>query len=152
MSYRQSKSQMGLFVAISPPRTIYISTVVTITQCIGTIRLRPRLARLHFTHEALFWGFSSMNSSMGGAVAVLINCLAKQLHIYFFLKYALRKRYVEWGEAERSHYFLLLPIPKLCESTFLGASSVEPFYFTPFGRKRLQAAPEAAREALPNEA
>ena len=33
---------------------------------------------------------------------------------------------------------------------FLGASSVEPFYFTPFDRKRLQAAPEAAREALPN--
>ena len=27
---------------------------------------------------------------------------------------------------------------------------MEPFYFTPFGRKRLQAAPEAARETLPN--
>ena len=42
------------------------------------------------------------------------------------------------------------PPPKLCESTFSGASSVELFYFTLFGRKRLQAAPEAAREALPN--
>ena len=39
--------------------------------------VRPRLARLHFTHEALLGGFSSMNSSMGGAVAVLINRLAK---------------------------------------------------------------------------
>jgi hypothetical protein len=37
-----------------------------------------------------------------------------------------------------------------CESIFLRASSVEPFYFTPFGRKRLQTAPEAAGEALPN--
>jgi len=27
---------------------------------------------------------------------------------------------------------------------------VEPFYFTPFGKKRLQEAPEAARKALSN--
>jgi phage-related baseplate assembly protein len=27
---------------------------------------------------------------------------------------------------------------------------VEPFYFTPFSRKRLQTVPEAAGEALPN--
>ena len=27
---------------------------------------------------------------------------------------------------------------------------MEPFHFTPFGRKRLQTAPEAAGEALPN--
>jgi hypothetical protein len=33
---------------------------------------------------------------------------------------------------------------------FLGALSVEPFHFTPFGRKRLQTAPEAAEETLPN--
>jgi hypothetical protein len=33
---------------------------------------------------------------------------------------------------------------------FLGAPSVEPFYFISFGRKRLQMAPEAAGEALPN--
>ena len=46
--------------------------------------------------------------------------------------------------------FLLLPTPKLYESTFLGASLVEPFYFTPFGRKQLQTAPEAVGEALPN--
>ena len=53
-----------------------------------------------------------MNSSMGGAVAVLINRLAKQLHIEFFLKYALRERHVELGEAERSHYFLAPSHPK----------------------------------------
>jgi len=35
---------------------------------------------------------------------------------------------------------------------FLGASLVEPFYFTPFGTKRLQTAPEAAGEAVPNTA
>jgi len=35
---------------------------------------------------------------------------------------------------------------------FLGASQVKLFYFTPFGRKRLQTAPEAGGEALPNEA
>ena len=116
----------------------------------GLINIRPRLTRLHSTHEALFWGFSSMNSSMGGAIAVLINRLAKQLHISFFLKYAFRERYVEWGEAERNHYFWLILTPKLCESTFLGASLVEPFYFIPFNRKRLQAAPKAAREAPPN--
>jgi hypothetical protein len=46
--------------------------------------------------------------------------------------------------------FLLLPTPKLCESMFLGASSVEPFRFTPFGRKPLQTAHEAAGEALLN--
>jgi len=51
-----------------------------------------------------------------------------------------------------SHNFCLLPILKLCESTFLGASSVEPFYFTLFGRKWLQTASKAAREALPHEA
>ena len=39
--------------------------------------LRPRLARLHFTSEAILGGFSSMNSSIGGAEAVLINRLAK---------------------------------------------------------------------------
>ena len=33
---------------------------------------------------------------------------------------------------------------------FLGALQVKLFYFTPFGRKRLQTAPEAAGEALPN--
>jgi len=33
---------------------------------------------------------------------------------------------------------------------FLEVSSVELFYFILFGRKRLQTAPEAAREALPN--
>jgi hypothetical protein len=33
---------------------------------------------------------------------------------------------------------------------FLGASPVKPFYFTPFGRKRLKTAPEASEEALPN--
>ena len=33
---------------------------------------------------------------------------------------------------------------------FLGASPVKLFHFTPFGRKRLQTAPEAGGEALPN--
>ena len=33
---------------------------------------------------------------------------------------------------------------------FLEASQVKLFYFTPFGRKRLQTAPEAGGEALPN--
>jgi hypothetical protein len=33
---------------------------------------------------------------------------------------------------------------------FLGASQVKLFYFTLFGRKRLQTAPEADGEALPN--
>jgi hypothetical protein len=33
---------------------------------------------------------------------------------------------------------------------FLGASQVKLFYFTLFGRKRLQTAPEAGGEALPN--
>ena len=34
----------------------------------------------------------------------------------------------------------------------LGVSQVKLFYFTLFGRKQLQTAPEAGREALPNEA
>jgi len=33
---------------------------------------------------------------------------------------------------------------------FLGASLMELFYFTPFGTKQLQTAPEAAGEAAPN--
>jgi hypothetical protein len=56
------------------------------------------------------------------------------------------------GEAERSHNFWLHPSPFLSLSTFLGAPCLKPFYFTPFGRKRLQTAPEAAGEALPNRA
>ena len=43
--------------------------------------IRPHLARLHFINEAVFWGFSSMDSSIGGARAVVINRLAKQLYI-----------------------------------------------------------------------
>jgi len=46
--------------------------------------------------------------------------------------------------------FGLFTPPKLYESTFLGISLVEPFYFTPFDRKRLQTAPEAVGEAVPN--
>jgi hypothetical protein len=38
----------------------------------------------------------------------------------------------------------------MCESRFLEASPLKPFYFTPFGRKRLQTAPRAGGEALPN--
>jgi len=40
---------------------------------------RSRLAGLHFTSEAIFFGFSSTNSSTGGAEAVLVNRLAKWL-------------------------------------------------------------------------
>jgi len=43
---------------------------------------RLRLARLHFISEAVFSGFSSMNSSIGGAGAILVNRLAKQLFPY----------------------------------------------------------------------
>ena len=39
----------------------------------------PRLSRLYFTSKAVFCGFSSMNSSIGGAGAILVNRLAKQL-------------------------------------------------------------------------
>jgi len=53
----------------------------------------------------------------------------------------------EPGEAT---FFLLHPTPNHCESMFLGASQVKLFYFTPFGRKRLQTAPEAGGEDLPN--
>jgi hypothetical protein len=55
-----------------------------------------------------------MNSSIGEARAVLVNRLAKRLHIYNSLKYALTERHVAWGEAGRNHYFLLLSTPKLC--------------------------------------
>ena len=53
----------------------------------------------------------------------------------------------EWGEAI---FFLLHLTPNHCESMFLGASQVKLFYFTPFGRKRLQTAPKTGGEALPN--
>ena len=53
----------------------------------------------------------------------------------------------EPGEAT---FFLLHPTPNHCESMFLGASQVKLFYFTPFGRKRLQTAPEAGGEARQN--
>jgi hypothetical protein len=55
----------------------------------------------------------------------------------------------EPGEAT---IFWLLLTPKVCESMISGAPEVKPFYFIPFGRKRLQTAPEAAGEALPNRA
>ena len=92
--------------------------------------LRPRLAGLHFTSEAIFFGFSSTNSSTGGAEAVLVNRLAKWLPCEsMFLG--------DWRRSQEKPLFLAPFHPKLCESIFLGASSVEPFYFTPFGRKRL---------------
>ena len=53
----------------------------------------------------------------------------------------------EPGEAT---FFLLHPTQNHYESMFLGASQVKLFYFTPFGRKRLQTASEAGGEALPN--
>jgi hypothetical protein len=64
------------------------------------------------------------------------------------LKQNIMQDEVKPGEAT---IFYSFPPPKLCESTFLGASSVESFYFTLFGRKRLQAAPEAAEKALSND-
>jgi hypothetical protein len=40
------------------------------------------LAWLHFTSETIyFFGFNSTNSSIGVAEAILINRLAKQLHM-----------------------------------------------------------------------
>jgi hypothetical protein len=48
--------------------------------CIGIFR--PHLAWLHFTSETIyFFGFNSTNSSIGVAEAILINRLAKQLHM-----------------------------------------------------------------------
>ena len=44
--------------------------------------VRPRLAGLHFTSEAIFFCFSSTNSFTGGAEVVLVNRLAKYLPIY----------------------------------------------------------------------
>jgi len=46
---------------------------------IKNMLLRPRLAQLHFISEAVFLDFISMNNSIGGAGAVLVNHLAKQL-------------------------------------------------------------------------
>jgi hypothetical protein len=40
---------------------------------------RPHFARLYFISEAVFEGFSSMNNSIDGAKAILVNRLAKQL-------------------------------------------------------------------------
>ena len=105
-----------------------------------TTILRPRLAGLHFTSEAIFFCFSSTNSSTGGAEAVLVNRLAKWLPCESMFLGA-------WRRSREKPLFLAPSHPKLCESTFLGASSVEPFHFTPFSRKRLQTAPEAAGEA-----
>jgi hypothetical protein len=48
-----------------------------------------------------------MNNSIGGAIAVLVNCLAKQLNMWLFLKYTLTECHVGRGETERSHYFWL---------------------------------------------
>ena len=41
--------------------------------------LRPHLAGLHFTSEAIFLASTPRNSSTGGAEAVLVNRLAKWL-------------------------------------------------------------------------
>jgi hypothetical protein len=54
------------------------------------------------------------------------------------------------GRSRVKPLFWLLPTLNLYESMFLGASPVEPFYLTPFGRKRLQMNHEAGGEALPN--
>jgi hypothetical protein len=40
-----------------------------------------RLALHHFISKAVIFAFSSMNSSIGGARVVLVNRLAKQLHM-----------------------------------------------------------------------
>jgi hypothetical protein len=93
-----------------------------------------RLAPLYFTSEAFFF-LQLRENSIGGARAVLVNRLTKQLYTYSSLKYALTERHLGWDKAGRSYYFLLLTTPELCENTFLGVSSVEPFYFISFGRK-----------------
>ena len=43
------------------------------------LNLRPCLEQLHFTSEAVLEGFGSINSFIGGARAILINCLTKQV-------------------------------------------------------------------------
>jgi len=101
------------------------------------------LTGLHFTGEASFFFFSSTNSSTGGAEAVLVNRLAKWLpceHVFRGLE----------EEPGKATFFWLHPTPNHCESMFLRASPVKLFHFTPFGRKRLQTAPEVGKEALPN--
>jgi hypothetical protein len=42
-----------------------------------------------------------------------------------------------WRRSQEKPLFLAFSHLKACESMFLGALLVEPFYFTPFGRKRL---------------
>jgi hypothetical protein len=42
---------------------------------------QARLAGLHFTRGAIFFSFSSTNGSIDGVKAVLVNCLAKGLHL-----------------------------------------------------------------------
>jgi len=55
------------------------TTTIALSLLTTTV-LRPRLAGLHFTSEAIFFFFfSSPNSSTGGAEAVLLNRLAKWL-------------------------------------------------------------------------
>jgi hypothetical protein len=97
-------------------------------------RLRPRLAGLHFTSEAIFICLSSTNSSISGAEFVLVNCLAKRLPCESMFLGAWRRSREEPREAT---FFWLYPTSNHCESMFLGALPVKLFYFTPFNRKRL---------------
>jgi len=67
-----------------------------------------------------------------------------------FLKFALTERHVDEVKPGEATIFCSFAPPKLFDSTFLRASLVELFYFSMFGRKRLQTTLEAIVEALPN--
>lgn len=54
-----------------------------------------RLAHLHFTSEVIVFGFSSMSSFISGARAIFVNRLAKQLHMWSSLKYALTQSHAK---------------------------------------------------------
>ena len=101
----------------------------------------PRLAGLHFTSEVIFfllqlheqfhrWSWSGFGKSFGKMTS---------LWEYIF-------RGLE--EEPREATFLAPSHPKSLWEHVLGASQVKLFYFTPFGRKRLQTTPEAGGEVL----
>jgi hypothetical protein len=80
------------------------------------------LAWLHFTSEAIIFSFSSMNDSIGGARAILLNRLAKHVEL---LKTCSHRNSMHGplgrGEAVWNHYFSLHPPQVLCESMIQGA-------------------------------
>ena len=90
-SFQQARYGKHPFGDLSPNVTFFLLASISSRYL--------RLAQLYFTSETVICCFSSINSSIGRAAAVLVNYLTKQLNIQSILKHALTRPYARPSRA-----------------------------------------------------